>query len=42
VEYLSALTTLHFPEGHQAPCAVSGGEPTIYAALAKVLYGRPN
>jgi hypothetical protein len=42
VEYLSALVALHFPDGQAAPCALSGGEPTIYAALAKVLYGRPN
>jgi hypothetical protein len=42
VEYLNDLVALHFPDGHQAPCAVSGGNPIIYAALAKVLYGRPN
>ena len=42
VEYLDALVALHFPDGQQAACALSGGEPTIYAALAKVLYGRPN
>jgi hypothetical protein len=42
MEYLNDLVALHFPDGHQAPCAISGGEPTIYAALAKVLYGRPN
>ena len=42
LEYLDALVALHFPDGQQAPCAVSGGEPTIYGALAKVLYGRPN
>ena len=42
VEYLDALLALHFPDGQQAACAVSGGEPTIYGALAKVLYGRPN
>ena len=42
VEYLSALVTLHFPDGKQASCAVSGREPTVYAALAKFLYGRPN
>ena len=42
VEYLNDLVALHFPDGHLALCAVSGGEPTIYGALAKVLYGRPN
>ena len=42
VEYLNALVALHFPDGQTAPCALSGGEPSIYAALAKVLYGRPN
>jgi hypothetical protein len=42
VEYLNDLVALHFLDGQQAPCAVSGGEPSIYAALAKVLYGRPN
>jgi hypothetical protein len=42
VEYLDALVALHFPDGPAAPCALSGGEATIYAALAKVLYGRPN
>ena len=42
VEYLNALVTLHFRDGQQAPCALSGNGPTIYAALAKVLYGRPN
>jgi hypothetical protein len=42
VEYLNALVALHFPDGQAAPCALSGGEQTIYAALAKVLYGRPN
>ena len=42
VDYLNALVTLHFPDGHQAPCALTGSGPTIYAALAKVLYGRPN
>jgi hypothetical protein len=42
VEYLDALMALHFPDGQQAACALSGGEPTVYAALAKVLYGRPN
>jgi hypothetical protein len=42
VEYLNALVALHFPDGQQAPCALSGSRPTIYAALAKVLYGRPN
>jgi hypothetical protein len=42
VEYLNALVALHFPDGHQAPCALSSSGPTIYAALAKALYGRPN
>jgi len=43
VEYLNALVTLHFPDGqHGAPCCLKGSRPTIYAALAKVLYGRPN
>jgi hypothetical protein len=42
VEYLNALVALHFPDGQAAPCALSGDEPTIHAALAKVLYGRPN
>jgi hypothetical protein len=42
VEYLNALVALHFPDGHQAPCCLKGSEPSIYAALAKVLYGRPN
>jgi hypothetical protein len=42
VEYLNDLVALHFPDGQQAASALSGGEPTIYAALAKVLYGRPN
>jgi hypothetical protein len=42
VEYLSALLALHFPDGQQAPCALSSSGPTIYAALAKALYGRPN
>ena len=42
VEYLNALVALHFPDGQQAPCALSGSGPNIYAALAKVLYGRPN
>src|ERR1035441_4327022 len=42
VEYLNALVALHFPDGRQAPCTISGSGPTIYAALAKVLYGRPN
>jgi hypothetical protein len=42
VEYLNALVALHFPDGKQASCAVSGREPTVYAALAKFLYGRPN
>jgi hypothetical protein len=41
-EYLNALVGLHFPDGQQAPCALSGSRPNIYAALAKVLYGRPN
>jgi hypothetical protein len=42
VEYLSALVALHFADGQQAPCCLKGSGPTIYAALAKVLYGRPN
>jgi hypothetical protein len=43
VEYLSALVALHFPDGlHGAPCCLKGSRPTLYAALAKVLYGRPN
>jgi hypothetical protein len=42
VEYLNALVTLHFPDGHQPRCTLSGSGPTVYAALAKVLYGRPN
>jgi hypothetical protein len=42
VEYLNALVTLHFPDGQQTPCCLSGSRPSIYAALAKVLYGRPN
>jgi hypothetical protein len=43
VEYLNALVTLHFPNGQEgALCALSGNGPTIYSALAKVLYGRPN
>ena len=42
VEYLDALVALHFPDGQGAACALSGGEPTTYGALAKVLYGRPN
>jgi len=42
VEYLNALVALHFPDGQQAPCALSGSGPNIYPALAKILYGRPN
>ena len=42
VEYLNALVALRFPDGHRAPCCLKGSEPNIYAALAKVLYGRPN
>jgi hypothetical protein len=42
VEYLNALVKLHFPDGQAAPCCLKGSRPTIYAALAKVLYGRPN
>jgi hypothetical protein len=42
VEYLDALVALHFPDGQAAACALSGSGPTIYAALAKVLCGRPN
>ena len=39
VEYLNALVALHFPDGQQAPCALSGSGPIIYAALTKLLYG---
>ena len=42
MEYLNALTTLHFPDGQQTSCCLKGSRPTIYGALAKVLYGRPN
>jgi hypothetical protein len=42
VEYLNALVALHFADGQQAPCCLKGSRPTIYAELAKVLYGRPN
>ena len=42
VEYLNDLVTLHFPDGHRVPCCLKGSRPTIYAALAKVVYGRPN
>ena len=42
VEYLNALVAMHFPDGQQAPCCLSGSRPSIYATLAKVLYGRPN
>ena len=42
MEYLNDLVTLHFPDGQTASCCLSGGEPTIYGALAKALYGRPN
>jgi hypothetical protein len=42
VEYLNALVTLHFPDGQQTPCCLSGSRPTAYTALAKVLYGRPS
>jgi hypothetical protein len=43
VEYLNALVTLHFPDGQGgALCGLSGSGPSIYAALARVLYGRPN
>jgi hypothetical protein len=42
VEYLNDLVALHFPDGQQASSALSGSAPTIYGALAKVLYGRPN
>ena len=42
VEYLNALVALHFPDGQAAPCCLKGSRPRIYAALAKVLYGRPN
>ena len=42
VEYLNDLVTLHFADGQAAPCCLKGSRPRIYAALAKVLYGRPN
>jgi hypothetical protein len=42
VEYLNNMVVLHFADGQQARCCLKGSEPTIYAALAKVLYGRPN
>jgi hypothetical protein len=42
VEYLNALVALHFPDGQTAPCCLKGSRPTIYPALARVLYGRPN
>ena len=42
VEYLNALVALHFPDGQAAPCCLKGSRPSIYPALAKVLYGRPN
>ena len=42
VEYLNDLVALHFPDGQAAPCALSGSEPSIYGALAKVLCGRAN
>jgi hypothetical protein len=42
LEYLNALVALHFPDGQAAPCCLKGSRPTIYANLAKVLYGRPN
>jgi hypothetical protein len=42
VEYLNALVALHFADGQEAPCCLKGSRPTIYAALAKVLCGRPN
>ena len=42
VEYLNALVSLHFPDGQQTPCVLSGSRPRIYPALAKILYGRPN
>jgi hypothetical protein len=41
-EYLNALVRMHFPDGQQAPCCLKGSRPSIYAALAKILYGRPN
>jgi hypothetical protein len=41
-EYLNDLVCLHFPDGQEAPCCLKGSRPTIYGALAKVLYGRPN
>ena len=41
-EYLNALVCLHFPDGQSAPCCLKGSRPTIYVALAKILYGRPN
>jgi hypothetical protein len=42
VEYLNALVALHFPDGQAAPCCLKGSRPSIYVALANVLYGRPN
>jgi hypothetical protein len=42
VDYLNDLVTLHFPDGQAARCTLSGSGPTVYVALAKVLYGRPN
>ena len=42
VEYLNALVALHFPDRQSVPCCLKGSRPTIYGALAKVLYGRPN
>jgi hypothetical protein len=42
VEYLNALVTLHFPDGQAASCCLKGSGPSIYGALARVLYGRPN
>src|ERR1035441_5159137 len=39
VEYLDDLVLLHFPDGQATPCAISASGPTIYTALAKVLFG---
>jgi hypothetical protein len=42
IEYLNDLVALHFPDGQQGSCAISGSRPNIYGALAKIFYGRPN
>ena len=42
VEYLNDLVCLHFPDGQAASCCLKGTGATIYGALAKILYGRPN